>query len=374
MRHSIARYVLCTMATAAVLIMIVGTAAGQTCVAPPNGLVSWWPAEGTATDIQSNNNGLESNGTSYGTGFVGGAFFFDGFNDLILVNDDPSLNFGQGDDFTIDAWVNLQNPVPGFVDEIVIKQKHAPDGFSNGYVLRIANDTLLLSFQMSIDQGQSLITLDTNTPIPLNQWTHVAAVREGSLWSIYLNGVLNVSGQRTDQSVSNSWPLSIGGLYDTRFSPPVQPNNVFGGLVDEVEIFSRALTSNEILAIFTAGSAGKCTTVSVTIDIKPGSSPNCFNINDHGVIPVAIFGASDFDVGEIDTATLLFDGLEVRVRGNKGPLCSAEDSNGDGFQDIVCHFEDDSSNWTGGGATGTVTGDLLNGTPIKGTDSICIVP
>ncbi len=112
----------------------------------------------------------------------------------------------------------------------------------------------------------------------------------------------------------------------------------------------------------------------VGIDIKPGSDPNCFNINGQGVVPVSILGSSDFDVSEIDALSLTFDGLAVRVRGKRGPLCSQEDSNGDGYPDLVCHFEDDAEYWAGGGDTGTVTGVLYDGTEFEGSDSICIVP
>jgi hypothetical protein len=112
----------------------------------------------------------------------------------------------------------------------------------------------------------------------------------------------------------------------------------------------------------------------VAIDIKPGSDPNCFNINGHGVIPVAILGSEGFDISQIDKSTLLFSGLEVRVRGNKGPLCSIEYSNEDTYQDLVCHFEDDSSAWSAGDSEATLTGKLIDGTPFEGTDSICVVP
>jgi hypothetical protein len=114
--------------------------------------------------------------------------------------------------------------------------------------------------------------------------------------------------------------------------------------------------------------------VPVNIDIKPGSDPNCFNINGHGVIPVAILGAADFDVYNVDVTSLLFGGLEVRVRGNSGPVCSVEDANYDVYPDLVCHFEDDSAAWTAGEGEATLTGSLLNGEPIEGTDSICVVP
>jgi hypothetical protein len=114
--------------------------------------------------------------------------------------------------------------------------------------------------------------------------------------------------------------------------------------------------------------------IEVQIDIKPGSDPNCFNVNGHGVIPVAILGTSTFDVTLVDTSGLLFGGLAVRVRGNKGPLCSFEDSDGDTILDLVCHFEDDSTNWIPGDGVATLIGTLLDGTAFEGTDSICMVP
>jgi hypothetical protein len=116
--------------------------------------------------------------------------------------------------------------------------------------------------------------------------------------------------------------------------------------------------------------------VNVRIDIKPGSDPNCFNVNGHGVIPVAILGSEDLNVTEVKTdATLSFNGLGVRVRGQKGPLCSVEESNGDQFLDLVCHFEDDPGQWLPGvGSTASLEGELVDGTRIKGSNSICIVP
>jgi hypothetical protein len=112
----------------------------------------------------------------------------------------------------------------------------------------------------------------------------------------------------------------------------------------------------------------------VAIDIKPGSNPNCFNINGHGVIPVAILGSETFDASQIDLASLSFGGLEVRVRGNKGPLCSIESVDADIYPDLVCHFEDNADNWQPSDGEATLTGTLLDGTPFEGTDSICIVP
>jgi hypothetical protein len=115
--------------------------------------------------------------------------------------------------------------------------------------------------------------------------------------------------------------------------------------------------------------------VTVDIDIKPGSDPNCFNNNGHGVIPVAILGSAEFDVTQVDAGTVGLEGLEVAARGKAEKLLAhVEDVNGDGFDDLVVQIEDADGTFTTGNGTATLTGTLLDGTPFEGTDDICIVP
>lgn len=122
--------------------------------------------------------------------------------------------------------------------------------------------------------------------------------------------------------------------------------------------------------------------INVDIDIKPGSYPNAINKNGKGVIPVAILGSADFDVKQIDVSTLSFAGMAVRVKGNDKPQCSIDDVSGDfstpegapdGYDDLVCQFVDDTSSWMVGDGEATLTGQLLDGTPFEGTDSIKVV-
>lgn len=118
--------------------------------------------------------------------------------------------------------------------------------------------------------------------------------------------------------------------------------------------------------------------VTVPIDIKPGSDPNCFNNNDKGVIPVAILGSANFDATKVDDSTVKLEGLAIKAVGKKGNLLShIEDVNADGFSDLVVQIQDQDSTFQEGTTTATLTGNLkaeFGGTPIKGTDSICIVP
>jgi hypothetical protein len=122
--------------------------------------------------------------------------------------------------------------------------------------------------------------------------------------------------------------------------------------------------------------------LNVDIDIKPGSYPNAVNINGNGVVPVAILGSADLDVTQIDSTTLLFAGLSVKTKKNGTLQCSIQDVSGDftnpegapdGYPDLVCQFVDEDYVLLQGDGTAAVTGELYDGTPIQGSDTIKLV-
>ena len=117
-------------------------------------------------------------------------------------------------------------------------------------------------------------------------------------------------------------------------------------------------------------------TINVGIDIKPGSDPNSINLCSNGAVPVAILGSETFDVFDVDTETLRFSEATVKVVGKKDPhsLCSYEDVNDDWIDDLVCHFvTTDIAAIHGDSTSATVNGELFDGTPIEGSDSVNIV-
>jgi hypothetical protein len=62
-----------------------------TAVAPPSGLVSWWTADNTASDLMTRNNATLTNGVACDTGEVQQAFSFDGVDNRAVVGDPDSL-------------------------------------------------------------------------------------------------------------------------------------------------------------------------------------------------------------------------------------------------------------------------------------------
>src|SRR4029077_7383892 len=67
-------------------------------------MVSWWPGDGDANDIQDSNNGTLQNGVTFAAGKVGQAFSCDGVNDFV---DTPTSNGLSTSTWTIDFWFFL---------------------------------------------------------------------------------------------------------------------------------------------------------------------------------------------------------------------------------------------------------------------------
>lgn len=113
----------------------------------------------------------------------------------------------------------------------------------------------------------------------------------------------------------------------------------------------------------------------VEIDIKPGSDPNCFNNNGHGVIPVAILGSVTMDVTNIDPATVELEGLAVKRVGRWNKLLAhIEDADEDGFDDMVVQIQDEAGAFPIGHGTATLTWEFYDGTQFSAEDDICVVP
>ena len=79
------------------------TAAADLCVAPPDGLVGWWPGNGNAQDLITGNDGLLKGGTSFEPGKVSQAFRFNGIDSSVDILQTASLNLTN--QVSIEFWM-----------------------------------------------------------------------------------------------------------------------------------------------------------------------------------------------------------------------------------------------------------------------------
>lgn len=222
----------------------VAGAAAVACTPPPAGMVSWWPGDGNANDIQNGNDGTMQNGATFAVGRVDRAFSFDG------VDDYADMGFAgimDNNDYTIDAWVNV-NSLPSSGDLRPIIKLGTGDQslvITNNYFG--ATGFTFISYYAA---GQNDFIWQGSLPT-VGRWYHVAAVRDTSAneMRLYVDGVLVASRALSSPTAYYSSSLVRVGERAGKF---------LNGLVDEIEIFNRVLATSEIEAIVAADSSGKC--------------------------------------------------------------------------------------------------------------------
>ena len=213
------------------------------CTPPPSGIVSWWPGDGHANDIQNGNHGSIQGGATYASGEVGLAFKF-AANGFINIPYSPTLDPPSGQ-ITVDAWVNpasLQGAAP-FINKRTMAN-------NTGYTLeqRFDNSGLVL---WNLFIGGTSVGVVSSVVLPLNTWTHVAGTYDGTMSKLYFNGTI-VGSALASGSIDPSPGAGV------QLGRNIATGALFDGLIDEVEVFNRALGTPEIQAIFNAGMAGKC--------------------------------------------------------------------------------------------------------------------
>ena len=227
-----------------------------TCTPPVAGLVSWWSGENSATDLVGNNHGSLQGGATYAPGKVGWGFRFDGTNGYVQIPDADSLKPAT---LTIEAWVWLDPSLPANRggEQIMFKQNTWTAWFE-GYGLAKGtidngDGTSSDHFQFCVSRSGNQVVINSRTIAQRGVWYHVAATYDGNQSVLYVNGVAEASATPGFALDYGTNPLFIGtsGTW-----PPYL--SMFGGIIDEIAFYNRALTTNEIAAIYNADSAGKC--------------------------------------------------------------------------------------------------------------------
>ncbi len=236
----------------------------RACLERPEEMIGWWPLDepgpSRAADIINANDGTHMNGPTPIAGMVDGALSFDGTDDYVEVADDPVLDMGTSD-FSVDFWLRTTDSVG--VATVIDKRTNV-SGDVRGYSLFLANGDL--GFQLadggtSADCSSNPATSSCTNYVSAafladDAWHHVAVTvsRADSMGlRFYVDGQEVASFDPTirPDSLDNSAPLRFSGV---TFSQSLH----FAGDLDEIELFRRTLTPQEIADLHAVGAEGKC--------------------------------------------------------------------------------------------------------------------
>jgi hypothetical protein len=181
----------------------------------------------------SNNPGAIVGAARTQQGKYGAALSFDGLNDSVSIGDTPSLDLTTG--MTLEAWVY---PISFSRQRgIIVKER---SGRSGVYALNIRRESTVAKSagKVTLKDG-SATHLMSATPLPVNTWSHVAVTYNGKVLRLYLNGRETSSRLVAGVLLTSTGSLRLGG--NSAYS-----GSFFHGRIDEVRIYNRALTTQEI--------------------------------------------------------------------------------------------------------------------------------
>jgi parallel beta-helix repeat protein len=296
------------------LFLLWTAAARSQCYPPPTNIVSWWQAEGNATDALGLNNGSLQGGVTFTTGEVGQAFSFDGATGSVIIPDSPSLEVTN--QVTLEAWINMRNTN---VAQAVMT-KYGGAGGNNGYQFYVARNTLTASLTSPGVQNPFQVTCPL--PIVPGTWNHVAFTYNQSAMTLYFNGqpvATNVIGP-TNISVSSS-NFRIGANDNGKV--------FFNGEIDEAAIYNQALTALEIADIYSASSAGKC---------GAGTAPVIFTQPVSETVVIGNYASFTVSAGAFGTLSYQWLQDSMPVPGATNPVLafpSAQPTNAGTYQVVV---------------------------------------
>ncbi len=231
--------------------------------AEPN-LVAWWQFdEGTGTiayDSAGSNDGNLVNGPVWTTGKIGGGLSFDGTDDYV--------NCGSGasnyDNITVSAWMKTST------FGALVSNHYYYNSYGTWYTL-FSN---VIEIGDNSQGGYKYLTF--NTPTLDGLWHHVVYTKNGINHAIYVDGSLDQQFT-SNADISQNVPLFIGRKWITSNSNPW----LFNGIIDDVRIYDRALSAEEIYALSKIinkallpypSDEASCVTPNVALTWRPGDN------------------------------------------------------------------------------------------------------
>jgi hypothetical protein len=204
------------------------------------GLVAYYPFNGDTKDHSGNGNDGSAKGAALADDRFGDhnrAYSLDGHDDCIVVPHSPSFRFHGP--FTLAAWFR---PAAGWKSGYLVMKGRYLSSEAFSLIVRERGEGPLFRAEFG---GKTFSVQSKRIPAP-SSWYHVAGVYDGDSLTIYLNGKAQGSVKVNGRLAQNQEPLCIGCDY----AKPAGMGASVGGRVDDVRVYSRALSARDIASLY----------------------------------------------------------------------------------------------------------------------------
>ncbi len=319
-------------------IAIVGLATisfGQTLPSyiPSNGLVGWWPFNGNASDESGNGN----DGTVYGStltsdrnGNINSAYSFDGSNKINLGRLSIIDTLNATKDIAYSLWFKADQNQSQFDKMPLLSKRQEPwqsadynqsyftihaggQAFyprNNKFICYAFVDAHMYSYGINngMDGGQ---TDDNN-------WHQIVATKDNNHYSMYFDGLL--IDTITDNSILYSIDSMIVG-YQGLWG--FNTERWYKGIVDDIGIWNRALTQEEITSLYSGSSADiKELSQSNLFSVFPNPAQSVINVNIEANLVGSVFTIYDNTGKAVKTGKLNSSNTTIDVNDLSGGIYS----------------------------------------------------
>ncbi len=209
---------------------------------PTNGLVGWWPFNGNANDESGNGNNGTVNGailTTDRSGNIGKAYYFGGNGKYIDIGS-AGLS-SNPDTCSFSVWTLLDSLYFGKFGQtsVILTKRHVDQGPS-WTTIQVNSDSLV---NVCIDRPSTIDNLSYNNKIVRGQWVNIIVLKKRNRYSLYVNGLFYKDTLISYNHVGSSGNMYVGhsGAWNT----------FYYGKIDDIGIWNRALTQQEITALYT---------------------------------------------------------------------------------------------------------------------------
>ena len=218
---------------------------------PSNGLVGWWPFNGNANDESGNGNHGTVNGatlTADRNGNTNSAYSFDGIPariDIGSIQNSEIILGAPNTSWSVSAWVNKNN----YNGTLAFSDYNSVAGNTNP-----GENDITFATHLSVEGGLAYVSMRSNAvefgtqggSITNNQWHHISFTASNGALNLYVDGSL-VSSVMYNSSLNyfeNPFYRIGAGMWNGNYGPS-------HGLVDDIAIYNRALSQEEITVLYT---------------------------------------------------------------------------------------------------------------------------